>query len=159
MELYCFPRDLHVLTSSCCRHWAEASFLVRKCSHFSTQLQATLWMECKMYQIFFFSMKISWHKLWTVLWLKAKPCHEMLQCYWATQAVGTFPTLMKVTVHQLVICIYVAAFKRLYYLFCSQGKQAKGTRRHQQFFSTQESSSLWFRAIQLAFFGGAVPYP
>lgn len=55
MELYCFPHDLHVLTSSCCRHWAEASFLVRKCSHFSsTQLQATLGMECKMYQNIFF---------------------------------------------------------------------------------------------------------
>lgn len=31
-----FPYDLHMLTSSCCRHWEDASLLVGKCSHFIT---------------------------------------------------------------------------------------------------------------------------
>lgn len=78
-----FPYDLHVLTSSCCRRWADASFLVRKCSHFSTKLQTTLLNGMQDIPGFFCHESFMALKPEECLKFETKPCHEVLQCCWA----------------------------------------------------------------------------
>lgn len=82
-----FPYDWHVLTSTCCRHWAEPSFLTRKCSHFSTKLQTTILNGMQdvpglffLPDFSFFAESSSQRTLWSLRLNSAMKCYN---AYWA----------------------------------------------------------------------------